>query len=281
MLLHLLYFSIGLEYVDTIFQTIQDSSFSQYTLTGMKTLAVLFFMINILKKYNEGIVRQDGYTWGLSPSELSKNFAIVLLVIFSTQILGFLDGILVAIENQYRSTAPELIPLIAQDFPIEEDTGIINIMSKAMALLYEALITPMYALKALAFIGGILLWILDLFIYPLFLAERFFLLGILQAFFPLIISLAVFEKFRSLAYSFFKLYAAVYMLVPAFFLVNVFINAIYHELTTNFWENLLGTNYGSDLFAPLIQFGTICFIFFLKFKLYKRATSFTLRLFTS
>ena len=75
---------IGLEYIDTVFQTIQASDFSQYTIARMKTLAVLFFLVNILKKYNEGIADKDGYTWGLSPGELAKNFAIVILVIFST-----------------------------------------------------------------------------------------------------------------------------------------------------------------------------------------------------
>ena len=52
--------SIGLEYVDTVFQTIKNSDFSQYTITGMKTLAVLFFLINILKKYNEGVANNEG-----------------------------------------------------------------------------------------------------------------------------------------------------------------------------------------------------------------------------
>ncbi len=103
----------------------------------------------------------------------------------------------------------------------------------------------------------------------------------MQAFFPLVISLAVFEKFRSLAYTFFKLYAAVYMLVPAFFLVNVFVNALYTEINTNFWTNLFGTDAGQGFFAPVVQLGSVFFIVFLKFKLYKRATSFTLRLFTS
>ncbi|MCJ7757118.1 MAG: hypothetical protein MUP24_03145, partial [Gillisia sp.] len=82
-----IFLGIGLEYVDAVFQTIKNSDFSQYTITGMKTLAVLFFLVNILKKYNEGIADKDGYTWGLSPGELAKNFAVVLLVIFSTQIL--------------------------------------------------------------------------------------------------------------------------------------------------------------------------------------------------
>lgn len=272
---------IGLEYVDTVFQTIQNSSFSQYTIAGMKTLAVLFFLINILKKYNEGVADQGGYTWGLSPGELVKNFAVVLLVIFSTQVLGFFDGILVAIEGQYRATAPALLPLQMQDIPIEEEVNIIKAAQAAMSLLYEALVTPLFGFKIFAFVVSTILWILDLFIYPLFLAERFFLLGIMQAFFPLVISLAVFEKFRSLAYNFFKLYAAVYMLVPAFFLVNVFVNALYTELNTNFWTNLFGTDVGSGFFAPVVQLGSVGFIVFLKFKLYRRATSFTLKLFTA
>ena len=272
---------IGLEYVDAGFQTIQNSSFSQYTIAGMKTLAVLFFLVNILKKYNEGIADKDGYTWGLSPGELTKNFAVVLLVIFSTQVLGFFDSILVSIEAQYRGTAPALLPLQMQDIPIEEEINFLEAAQAAMALLYEALVTPLYGFKIFAFIISLILWILDLFIYPLFLAERYFLLGIMQAFFPLVISLAVFEKFRSLAYTFFKLYAAVYMLVPAFFLVNVFVNALYTEINTNFWTNLFGTDAGQGFFAPVVQLGSVFFIVFLKFKLYKRATSFTLRLFTS
>ena len=275
-----IFLGIGLEFVDTIFQTIKNSEFSQYTIVGMKTLALLFFLINILKKYNEGIANNDGYTWGLTPAELAKNFAIVILVIFSTQVLGVFDTILVAIENQYRDTAPALLPLQMQDIDIEQDVSAWDAATKAMAMLYEALVTPLYGLKILSFIAGIFLWLLDLFIYPLFLAERFFLLGIMQAFFPLVISLAVFEKFRSLAYNFFKLYAGVYMLVPAFFLVNVFVNNLYTQINTNFWSDLFGTDWGSNFFAPLLQLGSIGFIVLLKFKLYKRATSFTFKLFT-
>tara|TARA_R110002012_G_scaffold309579_2_gene516643 strand:+ start:94 stop:933 length:840 start_codon:yes stop_codon:yes gene_type:complete len=274
------FLGIGLEYVDAVFQTIKDSDFSQYTIVGMKALAVLFFLINILKKYNEGIAATDGHTWGLTPTELAKNLAIVLLVIFSTQVLDVFDGILVAIESQYRDTAPALLPLHLQDVDLERDVGALEAAKKAMAMLYEALVTPLYGLKLLAFIIGVILWLLDIFIYPLFLAERYFLLGIMQAFFPLVISLSVFENFRHLAYTYFKLYAGVYMLVPAFFLVNVFVNNLYTEINTNFWGSLFGTDWGSEFFAPVIQLGSIGFIVLLKFKLYRKATSFTLRLFT-
>jgi len=148
-----------------------------------------------------------------------------------------------------------------------------------MGLLYEWLATPFLGIRMLALAMGLFLWVLDLFIYPLFLAERYFILGIMQAFFPLVISMAVFEKFRELGY--FRLYAAVYMIVPAFFLVNVFVNALYLEVTENFWPNLFGTDYGSELFAPVIELAGVGFIVLLKFKLYKRATSFTLRLFST
>ncbi|WP_418499437.1 hypothetical protein [Flagellimonas sp.] len=274
-----IFLGIGLEYVDAVFQTIKNSDFSQYTIIGMKSLAVLFFLVNILKKYHEGIAATDGHTWGLTPTELAKNFVIVLLVIFSTEILGVFDGILVAIESQYRDTAPALLPLQLQDVDLERDVGALEAAKKAMAILYEALVTPLYGLKMLAFIIGVILWLLDIFIYPLFLAERYFLLGILQAFFPLVISLSVFEKFRGLAYTYFKLYTGVYMLVPAFFLVNVFVNNLYTEINTNFWSSLFGTDWGSEFFAPIIEFGSIGFIVLLKFKLYRKATSFTLRLF--
>ena len=273
--------SIGLEYVDAVFTTVKESSFSQYTIAGMKALAVLFFLVNIIKKYNEGAVSSDGYTWGLNPSDLIKNFVIVLLVIFSTQILGYFDEILVSIEAQYRNTAPALLPLQMQDLEIEEDINFVEAASKAMGMLYEYLITPFYPMKVVAFIFGLFLWIMDLFIYPLFLAERYFLLGLMQAFFPLVMAMAVFEKFREMGYRFFKLYAAVYMIVPAFFLVNVFINLLYEEINTNFWGNLLGTGAESGVFAPIVQLGSIGFIVFLKFKLYRRAISFTFRLFGS
>ncbi|MDX1365679.1 MAG: hypothetical protein R3243_15840 [Arenibacter latericius] len=275
-----IFLGIGLEYVDTVFQTIKNSDFSQYTITGMKTLALLFFLINILKKYNEGVANNEGYTWGLTPNELAKNFAVIILVIFSTQVLAVFDTLLVAIEGQYRSTAPALLPLQMMDVDIEQEVGTMDAAKKAMALLYESLVTPLYGLRFISFILEMFLWLLDLFIYPLFLAERFFLLGIMQAFFPLVISLAVFEKFRSLAYNFFKLYAGIYMIVPAFFLVNVFINHLYTEINTNFWSTLFGSDWGTRFYAPVVQLGSFGFIILLKFKLYRRAISFTIRLFS-
>lgn len=272
---------LGLEYIDAVFTTIKETDFSQYTIAGMKGLAVLLFLVNIIKKYHEGAVTRDDYTWGLSPGELIKNFMVVVVVIFSSQVLTVFDGILVSIESSFRDTAPALVPLQLQDVEIDRDVGFLEAGSKALSLLFEYLVTPFYALKMIAFILGLFLWIMDLFIYPLFLAERFFILGLMQLFFPLVISLSVFEKFRDMGYRFFKLYAAVYMIVPAFFLVNIFINQLYHAINTEFWPALMGSDAQEGILAPVIQFGSVAFIVLLKFKLYQRAVSFTFRIFAT
>lgn len=127
--------SIGLEYVNAVFQTIKDSDFASYTIIGMKALAVLFFLVNILKKYYEGGASDQGLTWGLTPTELIKNFAVVLVVIFYTEVLDAFDSILVAIEGQYRGTAPTLLPLGIQEIEVEEDLGLLDATTKAMGLL--------------------------------------------------------------------------------------------------------------------------------------------------
>jgi hypothetical protein len=46
-----------------------------------------------------------------------------------------------------------------QEIDIEQDVGAIEAAKKAMALLYEALVTPLFGLKILAFIIGLFLWL--------------------------------------------------------------------------------------------------------------------------
>ena len=273
--------NLGLEYIDSIFQTLKDSSFLSYTLTGMKTLAVLLFLVNILKKYQEGAARQEGTTWGLQPADLLKNFVVVILVFCAPQLLSLLDSVLVSIEAEFLDTAPALLPLQLEEMSVTEDVGAFDVLTQAMTALYESLVSPFYAIKMISFVTGLFLWLLDLFLYPLFLAERFFVLGLLQVFFPLVISLSVFEKFRGMAYTFFRLYVAVYMLVPAFFLVNIFLNNLYTAINEDFFGYLLGIATENEVLKRLIEAASIGFIVLLKFKLYKRATSFTLRIFTA
>ena len=270
---------MGIEYFDNLFRSFQATDLSQYTLTGLRIFAIGLFLVNVTKKYVEGAVNSSGIAWGITPTDLIKNFAVILAVIFSTQILGLFDSLLVAIESNFRSTSPEISVLPSQKIQIEQGAESSDSAQKGLSLLYEALSSPFFGFKFLSYIIGLFLWVLDLFIYPIFLAERFFLLGLMQTFFPLVISLSVFEKFRDLAFGFFKLYAAVFMIVPAYFLVNIFINKLYGGMHINFWTAIFGSNWGDKSYAPIIECATIGFIVLVKIMLYRKSRSHVLKLF--
>ena len=270
----------GLSYVQTIYDIMKASSLAGYAITGVKVLAVGFFLVNIIQKYIAGVGDKDGYTWGLKPADLLTNFSYILIVIFSTQILGYFDAILVAIDQQFIDTAPSLLPLQLQNLEIESEGNALTITLKAMQALYDFLTMPLKTFQLIAFIFGLVFWAIDLFIYPLFLAERFFLLGIMQLFFPLVMAMSMLKQFRDLAIRFFKLYIGVYMLVPAFFVVNIFVNGIYTGLGNDYLNGMFGVTVNNKFFEILIQPSIIAFIVVLKFKLYKRATSFVFQIFT-
>ncbi|PCE63008.1 hypothetical protein [Sediminicola luteus] len=271
----------GLEYMDAIFRTIRESGFAQYTIVGAKALGVALFLANLIKGYVEGAAEREGVSWGLRPRDLLRNLAFVLAMLHAPEILGLLDGLLVALESAFTETAPALLPLSIQEFAIDEEPVFWEVAEKVWALVYEAFSSPVFGIKMFSFGFALTLWAIDLFLYPLFLAERFFILGVLQVFFPLVMALAVFERFRGMAYSFFRLYIGVYMLVPAFFLVNIFINALYRAINSGFWEALWGEPAEGTIIRTLLEATSIGFIVVLKFRLYKRAITFTLRLFTS
>ena len=270
----------GLNYVQTIFDIIKASDLVSYTITGVKILALGFFLVNLFQKYIQGAGEKEGYTWGLQPSDLLMNVAYMLLVIFSTQILGFFDTILTAIDTSYIDAAPTLLPLQLQNLEIETQGNALAMTAKAMQALYEFLTYPLKAFQLIAFLWGLVFWVMDLFIYPLFLAERFFLLGLMQIFFPLVMALSMLKEFRDLAIRFFKLYVGVYLLVPAFFVVNIFVNGIYTGLSNDYLNGMFGMTINNKFFEILIQPSIIAFIVVLKFKLYKRASSFVFKIFT-
>jgi len=93
-------------------------------------------------------------TWGLTLTELVKNFAVVILgSFFSTQVLGVFDHHLVASEGQYRDNGTGLLP--ASDAGLDIWAGLWApwCPQKGHGLLYEALVIPLLVrlLKILAF----------------------------------------------------------------------------------------------------------------------------------
>ena len=246
----------------------------------VKSFAVVFLGVNLIKKYIEGATERDGATWGLKPKDLLTSLSSILLVIFCTEILSFFDSILGAIEEGFKDSAPRLTVLPVADVEIGEDPSLWDVFAKAAIATIEFLTSPFAGLEILAFILSLILWGIDIFIYPLFLAERFFLMGIMRVLFPIVITFSVLDKFKDLQWKFYKLYIGLYLVAPAFFLVNVFINKLYTVFKEDFFDNLLGEKWSGlipDSFSSLI---IVTFIMLLKFKLYRKSHDFVLRIFS-
>lgn len=263
----------NIDSVNAIYQTFLGTAFASGVLVGVKVLAVALALVNVLKKYNERLESQDGVSWGLQPSELLKTFVILVLVVFCDNILSSFDAFLVNIETQFTTLAPQITSLNQVQDEIETyQNWMTAIMKFTSGLFIFELATDVL---------GYFIWVFDLFLYAFFLVERFFLLALLQTFFPIVITLAVYDKFRPLAYNFFKLYTAVYLIVPCFFIVNIFSNELYRSLQTNFTGELFfGVPVTNAVLMVFTANSAMIFTFLVKLKLYKKSVQFMFKLFS-
>ena len=76
-----------------------------------------------------------------------------------------------------------------------------------------------------------LLKILDFLIYPVFLAERYFFMGLIKIFVPLMIALSIFDKTKDYIYNVFKMYARYYLVIIPYAFVVVFANTLFDIMT--------------------------------------------------
>lgn len=271
---------MNFEFINGIFTTFRQTDLAQYAFIGSRALAVTLFVAVALKKYAEGATNTGGATWGLRPEDLIKGLITVTIVLVSPEILSVFDLMLLGIQEQFELGAPPIQPLFMADAGIEiaESEGTV---SAVFNLLVRYFGSSILMTKLAASVLGVIFWALDYMIYPIFLAERFFMLGVLQVFFPFVMALAIVDHYRELAYGFFKLYAAVYLLVPAFFLVNIFSTQLYVAIQTDLLDNIFGIEVNNALIRAITTTSTTAFVLFIKWKLYKRSSSFIFKLFRS
>jgi len=84
---------------------------------------------------------------------------------------------------------------------------------------------------AYSHITQFLLKILDFLIYPVFLAERYFFMGLIKIFIPLMIALSIFDKTKDYIYNVFKMYARYYLVIIPYAFVVVFANTLFDTMT--------------------------------------------------
>ncbi len=238
-------------------------------ITGLKVVGVCVVTIVWYGKYLDYIGDKENKTSPLSPKDLITGFLFIIAISVYDQILYALDLLWGAVEAFYKDfqVQPKDIGLQAPDEITEEEAKGWQDTLKDMAyLVIRTLKDPtyplVYAAKAIA-------WFVDLMIFAVFVAERFFFMGILRILGGIAIAFSYHPKLQKWFWNWLGAYTAIWLLIIPYFLVNAFTGIIYERAQvilddTAASSGLLPT---PGVYSPLIIL--IFFLIWLKFKLYK------------
>ena len=229
---------MGLEYLDKVYKAMFAGDLG-YLVIVSKSIGALILVISLWKSFfksfsKNGKVFSEGDE-GFSPYALMRMLALLLLVGFSTQILDAFDSACAMVETEalkgfnnkpdlFSVSAPSVTPPPANESAIN---GILRKMGEVVNMLNPSSWTG----GAYSSVTQFLLKILDFLIYPVFLAERYFFMGLIKIFIPLMIALSIFDRTKDYIYNVFKMYARYYLVIIPYAFVVVFANTLFDTMT--------------------------------------------------
>jgi hypothetical protein len=268
-----------LKFLNGIFTELFSQNLA-FLVLAAKTIGALVVLFVLSKKMFVAFSKHGSFFSdkedGLTGWDVLRPILLVLLIGASTELLSIFDSFLVYIEqaafkgfdDTYASkavlTAPFSVPLP------EEDT-----QSKILRILLRILevLNPMswivgnssHALYAVSSM-------FDAFIYPFFLAKRFFVMAMVKLFFPLMIAASIFDKTKDYAFNLMKIYVRAYLsIIPMIFTVY-FCNHIYSNLLNIFRND---PDMGGDAFIAIsggaVYLIMMLFLIFIKIALFKQS----------
>ena len=229
---------MGLEYLDKVYKTMFAGDLG-YLVIVSKSIGAFILVFSLWKSFfrsfsKTGKVFSEGDE-GFSPYTLFRMLGLLLLVGFSTQILDVFDSACAMVEGEalkgfnnkpdlFSVSAPTVTPPPANESAID---GVLRKMGEVVNMMNPSSWTG----GAYTHITQFLLRILDFLIYPVFLAERYFFMGLIKIFVPLMIALSIFDKTKDYIYNVFKMYARYYLIIIPYAFVVVFANTLFDTMT--------------------------------------------------
>jgi hypothetical protein len=160
---------------------------------------------------------------------------LLLLVGFSTQILDVFDSACAMVESEALkgfNNKPDMFTV--SSFPVTpppaNESAIDGVLRK-IGEVVNMMNPSSWTGGAYTHITQFMLKILDFLIYPVFLAERYFFMGLIKIFVPLMIALSIFDKTKDYIYNVFKMYARYYLVIIPYAFVVVFANTLFDTMT--------------------------------------------------
>ncbi len=229
---------MGLEYLDKVYKAMFAGELN-YLVIVSKSIGAFILVLSLWKRFfksfsKNGKVFSEGEE-GFSPYTLFRMLGLLLLVGFSTQILDVFDSACAMVEGEalkgfnnkpdlFSVSAPNVTPPPANESAID---GVLRKIGEVVNMMNPSSWTG----GAYTHITQFLLKILDFLIYPVFLAERYFFMGLIKIFVPLMIALSIFDKTKDYIYNVFKMYARYYLVIIPYAFVVVFANTLFDTMT--------------------------------------------------
>lgn len=229
---------MGLEYLDKVYKTMFAGDLG-YLVIVSKSIGALILVLSLWKSFfrsfsKSGKVFSEGDE-GFSPYTLFRMLGLLLLVGLSTQILDVFDSACAMIESEALkgfNSKPDLFTVSSSPVtpPPTNESAIDGVLRK-IGEVVNMMNPSSWTGGAYTHITQFLLKILDFLIYPVFLAERYFFMGLIKIFIPLMIALSIFDKTKDYIYNVFKMYARYYLVIIPYAFVVVFANTLFDIMT--------------------------------------------------
>ena len=229
---------MGLEYLDKVYKSMFAGGLG-YLVIVSKSIGAFILVLTLWKSFfrsfsKSGKVFSEGDE-GFSPYTLFRMLGLLLLVGFSTQILDVFDSACAMVESEALkgfNNKPDMFTV--SSFPVTPPPanesaidGVLRKIGEVVSMMNPSSWTG----GAYTHITQFMLKILDFLIYPVFLAERYFFMGLIKIFVPLMIALSIFDKTKDYIYNVFKMYARYYLVIIPYAFVVVFANTLFDTMT--------------------------------------------------
>jgi hypothetical protein len=266
---------MGLEYLDKVYKAMFAGGLN-YLVIVSKSIGALILVLSLWKSFfrsfsKNGKVFSEGDE-GFSPYTLFRMLGLLLLVGLSTQILDVFDSACAMIESEALkgfNSKPDLFTV--SSFPVTpppaNESAIDGVLRK-IGEVVNMMNPSSWTGGAYSHITQFLLKILDFLIYPVFLAERYFFMGLIKIFIPLMIALSIFDKTKDYIYNVFKMYARYYLVIIPYAFVVVFANTLFDTMTVIMPVSSVGPG-SMAISGGLMVILALILVIIIKIKLFK------------
>lgn len=259
------------QFIHDIYQQVFNNSTAFQAVTGMKLLCAILLVIWYYYRFFASTAKKSDTFSPLSPFDIMKGVGLMLTIAFYDQLLSLLDSLFSAIEGQYSTLASK--PRLGVLNDISEDA----LEAEKPKGWQAALIELAYSLKAVLTspldivfkVMEAIIGIIDYIMYALFLAERFFFIGVLRVLGALAIACAAIPKLEKWFWNWLSTYTALWLLAIPLMLGNFFTNEIYDTIQVGVGATFYG-----------VRLMMLIFIVWLKFKIFSRSQNYIFKLFS-